>query len=416
MSGRFTQSRAETQRHQQILREELKRPENKLCADCKRNDPRWASTNLGVFVCIRCSGIHRSLGVHISRIKSIDLDTWTPEQIANVQRWGNKRANVYWEAHLKPGHIPPDHKIESFIRSKYESKRWAMEGPVPDPETLDGNSNGATQAETVAPPPRTSSAASASAPRKAAATTSIDLLSAAPSTARPSSSSSARSTPAPPKPAQDSLFDLNFGSSPSAPSTAPAASPAPQQPKRDPKADILSLFNAAPPPQPVRLVQHAQQPSLGGGGLGSVTTGLAGLSFGAQPAPSHAAGGGADPAGWGAPPSYPAPAQQTGLTSSSSFGDFGGFSSAPSASATHAQSTDPWASSGTTTSSSIWGTSATPAPASAPKANDPFAEFGSFSTPAASGGSDIWASSGTGGTGAKNGGGAGVGGFSDIWA
>ncbi|BGP00041.1 ADP-ribosylation factor GTPase-activating protein effector protein 2 [Rhodotorula toruloides] len=415
MSGRFTQSRAETQRHQQILREELKRPENKLCADCKRNDPRWASTNLGVFVCIRCSGIHRSLGVHISRIKSIDLDTWTPEQVANVQRWGNKRANVYWEAHLKPGHVPPDHKIESFIRSKYESKRWAMEGPVPDPETLDGGSNGAAPAEAVAPPPRTSSAASASAPRKAAATTSIDLLSAAPSTARPSSSSSARSTPAPPKPAQDSLFDLDFGSSPSAPSTAPAASPAPQQPKRDPKADILSLFNAAPPPQPVRPVQHAQQPSLGGGGLGGVTTGLAGLSFGAQPAPSHTAGGGADPAGWDAPPSYPAPAQQTSLTSSSSFGDFGGFSSAPSASTPHAQSTDPWASSNTA-SSSIWGTPATPAAAPATKANDPFAEFGSFSTPAASGGSDIWASSGTGGSGAKNGGGAGAGGFSDIWA
>ncbi|BGO91971.1 hypothetical protein NBRC10512_001076 [Rhodotorula toruloides] len=420
MSGRFTQSRAETQRHQQILREELKRPENKLCADCKRNDPRWASTNLGVFVCIRCSGIHRSLGVHISRIKSIDLDTWTPEQVANVQRWGNKRANVYWEAHLKPGHVPPDHKIESFIRSKYESKRWATEGPVPDPETLDGDSSGAAPAETVAPPPRTSSASSASAPRKAAATTSIDLLSAAPSTGRPSSSSSARSTPAPPKPAQDSLFDLDFGSSPSAPSTAPAASPPPQQqqqPKRDPKADILSLFNAAPPPQPVRPVQHAQQPSLGGGGLGGVTTGLAGLSFGAQPAPSHVAGGGADPAGWGAPPSYPAPpAQQTGLTSSSSFGDFGGFSSGPSASAPHAQSTDPWASStGTTTSSSIWGNSATPAPAPAAKANDPFAEFGSFSTPAASGGSDIWASSGTGGSGAKSGGGA-AGGFSDIWA
>lgn len=101
--------------------------------------------------------------MHISRIKSIDLDTWTPEQVANVQRWGNKRANVYWEAHLKPGHVPPDQcvpflvlrlkwvtdcfvtssKIESFIRSKYESKRWATEGPVPDPETLDGDSSGA---------------------------------------------------------------------------------------------------------------------------------------------------------------------------------------------------------------------------------------------------------------------------------
>lgn len=43
--------------------------------------PRWASWNTGVFICIRCAGIHRNLGVHISRVKSVNLDQWTPEQI-----------------------------------------------------------------------------------------------------------------------------------------------------------------------------------------------------------------------------------------------------------------------------------------------------------------------------------------------
>jgi len=57
---------------------------------------------------------------------------WTPDQILSVQKWGNRRANLYWEAHLKPGHVPPDHKVDSFIRSKYDGRRWAMEGPVPD--------------------------------------------------------------------------------------------------------------------------------------------------------------------------------------------------------------------------------------------------------------------------------------------
>lgn len=46
-----------------------------------RPGPRWASWNLGVFICIRCAGIHRNLGVHISRVKSVNLDQWTPEQI-----------------------------------------------------------------------------------------------------------------------------------------------------------------------------------------------------------------------------------------------------------------------------------------------------------------------------------------------
>ena len=56
-------------------------------------DPRWASWNLGIFVCIRCSGIHRGMGTHISRVKSVDLDAWTDEQVQSVLKWGNQRAN-----------------------------------------------------------------------------------------------------------------------------------------------------------------------------------------------------------------------------------------------------------------------------------------------------------------------------------
>ena len=69
-------------------------------------DPRWASWNLGVFICIRCSGIHRGMGTHISKVKSVDLDTWTDEQLQSVLKWGNARANKYWEAKLAPGHVP----------------------------------------------------------------------------------------------------------------------------------------------------------------------------------------------------------------------------------------------------------------------------------------------------------------------
>ncbi|KAK0201081.1 hypothetical protein DFS33DRAFT_1266439 [Desarmillaria ectypa] len=75
------QDKATTERFTKTLRELVKKPENKLCADCKRNDPRWASWNIGVFLCIRCSGIHRGMGTHISRVKSVDLDVWTPEQM-----------------------------------------------------------------------------------------------------------------------------------------------------------------------------------------------------------------------------------------------------------------------------------------------------------------------------------------------
>lgn len=55
----------------------------------------------------------------------MDLDTWTPEYIENMQRWGNQRANQYWEARLEPGYQVDDARIESFIRSKYEYKKYA---------------------------------------------------------------------------------------------------------------------------------------------------------------------------------------------------------------------------------------------------------------------------------------------------
>lgn len=51
-----------------FLQELLKEEENKYCADCETKQPRWASWNLGVFLCIRCAGLHRNLGVHISKV------------------------------------------------------------------------------------------------------------------------------------------------------------------------------------------------------------------------------------------------------------------------------------------------------------------------------------------------------------
>ncbi|KAK9457163.1 hypothetical protein V1511DRAFT_508606 [Dipodascopsis uninucleata] len=131
------QDKSTFERNQQILKSLLKQPGNKYCSDCKKNAyPRWASWNLGIFICIRCSGIHRSMGTHISRVKSVDLDSWTDEQLQSMVRWGNTKANKYWEAGLQVGHQPPDNKIENFIRTKYEMKRWCAPGPIPDPDTI----------------------------------------------------------------------------------------------------------------------------------------------------------------------------------------------------------------------------------------------------------------------------------------
>ena len=114
-----------SEKHKLILKQLLKEAPNKVCVDCKTaKNPRWASWNLGCFFCIRCSGIHRSMGTHISKVKSIDLDAWTDEQIENMVRWGNEKCNLYWEGNLPDGYVPNELKIENFIRTKYEMAKW----------------------------------------------------------------------------------------------------------------------------------------------------------------------------------------------------------------------------------------------------------------------------------------------------
>ncbi|KAK5853599.1 hypothetical protein PBY51_014740 [Eleginops maclovinus] len=114
------------EQHQVILSQLLREEENKHCADCEAKGPRWASWNLGVFMCIRCAGIHRNLGVHISRVKSVNLDQWTPEQIQSMVDMSNRRAKLLYEAHLPENfkHPQTDQAVEVFIRDKYERKKY----------------------------------------------------------------------------------------------------------------------------------------------------------------------------------------------------------------------------------------------------------------------------------------------------
>ncbi|KAH8609676.1 putative GTPase activating protein for Arf [Trypanosoma vivax] len=106
----------------------LKRPENKSCFECLENQPRWASTNLGVFLCLRCAGLHRSLGTHVSKVRSTTMDKWEEHMIRCCECVGNARGRQLYEHNMpesaRPGVGGNEISIERFIRSKYEQRAY----------------------------------------------------------------------------------------------------------------------------------------------------------------------------------------------------------------------------------------------------------------------------------------------------
>ena len=140
MTDARSKKKAEQEQAKKI-QEMLGRPENAVCCDCNARGPRWCSVNIGAFLCknlvafdsacvgvqcciaperyhphfykttkpnnnllgIRCAGLHRKLGTHVSKIKSASLDTWTPEQLKMCSGWGNERVNAKYYAR---GNVP----------------------------------------------------------------------------------------------------------------------------------------------------------------------------------------------------------------------------------------------------------------------------------------------------------------------
>lgn len=111
-------------KQQQYIQEIIKANPN--CADCEQSPADWVSINIGCLLCIDCSGIHRSLGVHVSKIRSLSLDSWEISLLQFIlEHLGNKVVNSIWEAYIPDGWVKPDQTVSSreektkWIKAKY---------------------------------------------------------------------------------------------------------------------------------------------------------------------------------------------------------------------------------------------------------------------------------------------------------
>ncbi|XP_036119627.1 arf-GAP with SH3 domain, ANK repeat and PH domain-containing protein 1 isoform X9 [Molossus molossus] len=107
-----------------IIEDVQRLPGNDVCCDCGSAEPTWLSTNLGILTCIECSGIHREMGVHISRIQSLELDKLGTSELLLAKNVGNSSFNDIMEANLPSPSPKPTPASDMTARKEYITAKY----------------------------------------------------------------------------------------------------------------------------------------------------------------------------------------------------------------------------------------------------------------------------------------------------
>jgi len=124
---------------QLLLTASLQHPDNQVCADCTARQPMWAVRNIGIWICIKCSGVHRSMGTDISVVRSAKMDAWDRETVRNMRT--NVLVNEDLEFHvplefLKPNEFTLRGNREKYIQAKYRDRLFEAKGREKQPPVL----------------------------------------------------------------------------------------------------------------------------------------------------------------------------------------------------------------------------------------------------------------------------------------
>jgi len=101
-------------------------PANKHCFDCNASNPQWASVTHGILICLECSGVHRGLGVHISFVRSLTMDSWTNKQLKMMMVGGNHKCKAFFSEHGIPDDVPIVQKFDNPVSLLYKDRIKAL--------------------------------------------------------------------------------------------------------------------------------------------------------------------------------------------------------------------------------------------------------------------------------------------------
>lgn len=114
------------------------RGDNAMCFDCGTKDPQWASCTNGIYICLECSGRHRSIGVHLSFVQCLWMDKWKPHYLAMMQHGGNKRMADYLDEHgpkdWRKLPITQKYDIKAAVAYRQQLKELIASGAAPPPQ------------------------------------------------------------------------------------------------------------------------------------------------------------------------------------------------------------------------------------------------------------------------------------------
>lgn len=152
---------------QGLLRKLRSQGENRMCFDCKAKNPTWASISHGIYICFECAGLHRSLGTHLSFVRSTTLDNWKRSELSRMELGGNQAFREWMESQ-GAATLSPSERYKSRAAELYrEQLDEKVRGHVPSIPSAGGSAPAATTTTPAAAATTTTAATPAAAPAPA---------------------------------------------------------------------------------------------------------------------------------------------------------------------------------------------------------------------------------------------------------